>query len=65
LLFEKSDGDLEAASVIDQEAALLADVRFALRDLNSSEEYAWKVVEYLKLCGWDIYRPLPKQTHST
>ena len=45
------------------EAALLGDIRFALRGLNPwppkgtlkpSEQYARKVVEQLKLCGWQI-----------
>jgi hypothetical protein len=44
------------------------DVRFALRSLDPlppngnakrSEEYARKLVEHLKLCGWEIHRPCP------
>jgi len=55
--------------MIEDEAALLADVRFALRGLDPwpsrgnrvpSEEYARKVVEHLKLCGWEVHRPRPK-----
>jgi len=59
--------------MIDDEAALLADVRFALRGLDPwppkgnrvpSEEFARKVVQHLKLCRWEIHRPLPKAMHS-
>ena len=51
------------------EAALLGDIRFALRGLNPwppkgslrpSEQYARKVVEQLKLCGWQIRPSTPK-----
>jgi hypothetical protein len=60
--------------LIDDEAALLADVRFALRGLDPwppkgstkpSEDYARKVVEQVRLCGWEIHRPMPKAMHST
>jgi hypothetical protein len=60
--------------MIEDEAALLADVRFALRGLDPwppkgnripSEEFARKVVDHLKLCSWEIYRPLPKSMHRT
>ena len=46
--------------MIDDEAALLADIRFALRGLDPwppkcaakpSEDYARKVLAHLKLCG--------------
>ena len=57
----------------DDEAALLDDIRFALRGLDPwppkggalpSEDFARKVVEHLKLCGLRITRPEPKQSHS-
>jgi len=60
--------------MIDDEAALVADVRFALRGLDPwppkgnripSEQFARKVVDHLKLCGWEIHRPLPKAMHRT
>lgn len=60
--------------MIDDEAALLADIRFALRGLDPwplqgnrvpSEEYARKVLAHLKLCGWEVHRPLPKAMHQT
>jgi hypothetical protein len=60
--------------MIEDEAALLAVVRFALRGLDPwppkgnakpSEEYARKVLAHLKLCGWQIHRPLPKLAHRT
>ena len=60
--------------MIDDKAALLMDVRFALRGLDPwppkgqrvpSEDYARKVVAHLKLCGWEIHRPLQKAMHST
>ena len=52
--------------MIDDEAVLLSDIRFALRGLDPwppkgsarpSEDYARKVVEHLRLCGWQIARP--------
>jgi len=61
-------------NMIDDEAALLADIRFALRGLDPwppkckakpSEDYARKVLAHLKLCGWDINRLLPKAIHRT
>ena len=59
--------------MIDDEAALLADIRFALRGLDPwppknakpSEDYARKVLAHLKLCGWDVPRPAPKRSHAT
>jgi hypothetical protein len=71
-------GSADAPSIpgmntIDDEAALLADIRFALRGLDPwppkgnakpSEDYARKVLAHLKLCGWDITRPLPKAMHQ-
>ena len=56
------------------EAALLSDVRFALRGLDPwppkgsarpYEDYARKVVEHLRLCGWTITRSEPRRSHST
>lgn len=62
-------------TVIEDEAALLDDIRFALRGLDPwppkgsarpSEDYARKVVEHLKLCGWEIGRAEPRRSrHST
>jgi hypothetical protein len=56
------------------EAAQLGDIRFALRGLDPwspkgnakpSEDYARKVLKHLKLCGWEVHRPLPKAMHRT
>jgi hypothetical protein len=61
-------------NMIDDEAALLADIRFALRGLDPwppksnakpSEDYARKVLSHLKLCGWEVHRPLSKAMHRT
>ncbi len=30
-----------------------------------SKECARKLVGHLKLCGWEIHRPLPKSMHQT
>ena len=60
--------------MIDDEAALLADIRFALRGLDPwppkgsarpSEDYTRKVVEHLRLCGWEVRRAEPRRSHST
>ena len=60
--------------MIDDEAALLADIRFALRgpdprppkgNAKPSEDYARKVLQHLKLCGWEVHRPLQKAMHRT
>jgi hypothetical protein len=57
-----------------EEDDLLADIRFALRGLDPwpprgqarpSEDYARRVLNQLKLSGWQIARPTPKQGHST
>ena len=56
------------------EAALLLDIRFAPRGLDpwppkgnakTPENYARKVLAHLKLCGWEINRPLPKAMHRS
>ncbi len=58
-------------NMIDDEAALLADIRFALRGLDGrprakpSEDYARKVLQHVKLCGWEVHRPLQKAMHRT
>jgi hypothetical protein len=60
--------------MIEDKAALLADIRFALRGLDPwppkggavpSEEYAGRVVRHLQLVGWSFKRPTPRQGHST
>jgi hypothetical protein len=58
---------------IHDEAGLLSNIRFALRGLDPCRrgarfrprKYARKVVEHLKLCGWEIHRPVPKAMHRT
>ena len=59
-------------TMIDDEAALLDDIRFALRGLDPwppqgsarpSEDYVRKVVEHLKLCGWEVHQPMPRGAH--
>jgi hypothetical protein len=60
-------------TVIEDEAALLADIRFALRGLDpwppngsarASEDYARRVLEHLRLCGWEVRRAA-KKAHAT
>ena len=62
-----------SSSMTDEEA-LVAEVRFALRGLDPwppqgsarpSEDYVRKVVEHLKLCGWEVHQPMPRRSHST
>jgi hypothetical protein len=57
--------------MIDDEAELLADIRFALRRLDPwpphgsarpSEDYARRVLKHLRLCGWEVRRPAPKKS---
>ena len=56
------------------EEELIAEVRFALRGLDPwppkgravpSEDFARKVVDQLKLSGWQFRRPVPRKGHST
>ena len=58
----------------EEEAALVGVIRFALRGFDPwppkgstrpSEECARKVLAHLRLCGWEIYRPVPKKAHAT
>jgi hypothetical protein len=58
------------AGMIEDEADLLADIRFALRgldpwppkgDVRPSKDQARKVVEHLRLCGWEVRRPSPRR----
>jgi hypothetical protein len=57
--------------MIDDEAALLVDIRFAAgarsmaAEGQRSEDYARKVLAHLKLCGWEVHRPLPKAMPRT
>ena len=60
--------------MIEDEAALISDVRFALRGLDPwppkggarpSEDFARRVVERIRLCGWEVRRPMTKAAHST
>ena len=56
------------------EDALVAEIRFALRELDPwppkgggvpSEDYARRVVNQLKLSGWQFRRLPPRTGHST
>jgi hypothetical protein len=60
--------------MIEDEADLLADIRFALRghdpwppkgDVRPSKDQARKVVEHLRLCGWEVRRSSRRKAHGT
>ena len=68
------DALFSSCSPMTDEEDLVAEIRFALRQLDPwppksgavpSEDYARKVVSQLKLSGWRFRRPAPKKGYST
>jgi hypothetical protein len=60
--------------MIDDEAALLIQYPFRIARARSMAAegqreafggHARKVLAHLKLCGWEVHRPLPKAMHRT